>query len=255
MTPACDESPVGAVQREQVVAQFAPAWQDALHHDAGAGRTARNLVEDRGHVRDDAALRDAHREVVDTDEQVQQSRCGHDGGPDATQDLGRGLTCDAVVADLHVRQPLMPRTPLGEAVAEQDDVACGQRLISCAGAAWARRLYVLYVYAADPGTAGGPARPEAVVDPQESMSLWVADPRLVHSALHRKHGFVADGAAPVESGCGAEPSSAVSRTANHNDRPLAMAHNRPDLGVVRTHHARLHGPRVSVAADARSLPR
>src|SRR5215212_6449775 len=45
-----------------------------------------------------------------------------------------------------------------------------------AGAAWARQLYVLYVYAADHGTGAGPAPLAAVIDPEESVALWVADP-------------------------------------------------------------------------------
>jgi GNAT superfamily N-acetyltransferase len=69
-----------------------------------------------------------------------------------------------------------------------------------AGAAWARQLYVLYVYAADHGTGAGPALLEAVVDPEESVALWVADPNPRAQAFYRKHGFVADGTAQVEGG-------------------------------------------------------
>jgi GNAT superfamily N-acetyltransferase len=68
------------------------------------------------------------------------------------------------------------------------------------GEAWARQLYVLYVYAADHGTGAGPALLEAVVDPEESAALWVADPNPRAQAFYRKHGFVADGAVQVESG-------------------------------------------------------
>jgi predicted GNAT family N-acyltransferase len=69
-----------------------------------------------------------------------------------------------------------------------------------AGAAWARQLYVLYVYAADHGTGAGPALLEAVVDPEESAALWVADPNPRAQAFYRRHGFVADGTAQVEDG-------------------------------------------------------
>jgi GNAT superfamily N-acetyltransferase len=69
-----------------------------------------------------------------------------------------------------------------------------------AGAAWARQLYVLYVVAADHGRGAGPALLEAVVDPQESVALWVADPSPRAQTFYRKHGFVADGAAQVEGG-------------------------------------------------------
>jgi hypothetical protein len=63
-----------------------------------------------------------------------------------------------------------------------------------AGATWARQLYVLYVHAADHGSGAGPALLAAVVDPEEPVALWVADP------FYRKHGFVADGTAQVEAG-------------------------------------------------------
>jgi predicted GNAT family N-acyltransferase len=69
-----------------------------------------------------------------------------------------------------------------------------------AGAAWRRQLYVLYVYAADHGTGAGPALLAAVVVPEESAALWVADPNPRAQAFYRKHGFVADGAAQVEDG-------------------------------------------------------
>ena len=60
--------------------------------------------------------------------------------------------------------------------------------------------YVLYVYAADPGTGAGRALLEAVIDPSESAALWVADPNPRAQAFYRKHGFVADGTTQVEGG-------------------------------------------------------
>jgi hypothetical protein len=45
-----------------------------------------------------------------------------------------------------------------------------------AAAAWARQLYVLDVHAADHGTGARPALLAAVVDPEEPVALWVADP-------------------------------------------------------------------------------
>jgi L-amino acid N-acyltransferase YncA len=69
-----------------------------------------------------------------------------------------------------------------------------------AAAAWARQLYVLYVYAADHGTAAGPGLLAAVIDPEESAALWVADPNPRAQAFYRKHGFVADGTTQVEDG-------------------------------------------------------
>jgi ribosomal protein S18 acetylase RimI-like enzyme len=87
------------------------------------------------------------------------------------------------------------------AVAERDDQLVGIAMSGPpldAAAAWARQLYVLYVYAADHGTGAGSALLEAVVEPEESAALWVADPNLRAQAFYRKHGFVADGTARVE---------------------------------------------------------
>ena len=89
------------------------------------------------------------------------------------------------------------------AVAERDAELVGIAMSgppSGAAATWARQLYVLYVYAADHGTDAGPALLEAVLDPEESAALWVADPNPRAQAFYRKHGFVADGTAQVEDG-------------------------------------------------------
>mgnify|MGYP003376659387 CR=1 FL=1 len=69
-----------------------------------------------------------------------------------------------------------------------------------ADAQWGRQLYVLYVYAAHHGTGAGPGLLGAVLDPDESAALWVADPNPRAQAFYRKHGFAADGAAQVEGG-------------------------------------------------------
>ena len=65
---------------------------------------------------------------------------------------------------------------------------------------WVRQLYVLYVRAAEHGRGAGPALLEAVVEPDESALLWVADPNPRAQAFYRKHGFVDDGAAQIEGG-------------------------------------------------------
>jgi ribosomal protein S18 acetylase RimI-like enzyme len=89
------------------------------------------------------------------------------------------------------------------AVAERDGELVGVAMSGPpldAGAGWARQLYVLYVLAADHGTDAGPALLWAVLDPEESAVLWVADPNPRAQAFYRKHGFVADGTAQVEDG-------------------------------------------------------
>jgi GNAT superfamily N-acetyltransferase len=89
------------------------------------------------------------------------------------------------------------------AVAERDGALIG---IAMSGppedvtAAWARQLYVLYVYAAGHGTGVGRALLEAVLDPAEAAALGVADPNPRAQAFYREHGFVADGTTQVEDG-------------------------------------------------------
>jgi GNAT superfamily N-acetyltransferase len=89
------------------------------------------------------------------------------------------------------------------AVAERDGELIGVAMSGPpldAGAAWVRQLYVLYVYAAEHGTGAGPALLDAVLDPQESVALWVADPNPRAQAFYRRRGFVADGTVQVEDG-------------------------------------------------------
>lgn len=89
------------------------------------------------------------------------------------------------------------------AVAERDSELIGIAMSGPpldAASAWARQLYVLYVYTADHGTGAGRALLEAVLDPSESAALWVADPNPRAQAFYRKHGFVADGKTQVDDG-------------------------------------------------------
>jgi len=89
------------------------------------------------------------------------------------------------------------------AVAERDNELIGIAMSGPpldTGAAWTRQLYVLYVRAVDHGTGAGRALMAAVIDPAESVALWVADPNPRAQAFYRKHGFVADGTAQVEDG-------------------------------------------------------
>jgi L-amino acid N-acyltransferase YncA len=135
------------------------------------------------------------------------------------QETYRGLMSDAVLDDpgfLAARERFWTATLTDErylenrvAVAERDDQLVGIAMSGPpldAAAAWARQLYVLYVYAADHGTAAGSALLGAVVDSEESAALWVADPNpRAQARSYRKHGFVADGTAQVEDGGAGDP--------------------------------------------------
>jgi len=129
------------------------------------------------------------------------------------QETYRGLMSDAVLDDpdlLAARERFWTAAVTDEryrdnrvAVAERDGELVGIAMSGPpldAAAAWARQLYVLYVYSADHGTGAGRALLEAVVDPDESAALWVADPNPRAQAFYRKHGFVPDGTAQVEDG-------------------------------------------------------
>jgi GNAT superfamily N-acetyltransferase len=105
------------------------------------------------------------------------------------QETYRGLMSDAVLDNpgfLAIRERFWTAALIDEryrencvAVAERDRELVGVGMSGPpldAAAAWARQLYVLYVYASDHGTGAGRALLEAVVDPGESAALWVADP-------------------------------------------------------------------------------
>lgn len=67
-------------------------------------------------------------------------------------------------------------------------------------ATWHQQLYALYTRAAVHGSGAGPALLAAVLAPQGSAGLWVADPNPRAQAFYRKHGFSPDGATKVEDG-------------------------------------------------------
>jgi GNAT superfamily N-acetyltransferase len=129
------------------------------------------------------------------------------------QQTYRGLMSDAVLDDpgfLVARERFWTaaltderyrenRVAVAERVGEMVGIAMSGPPLDAA-AAWARQLYVLYVDAAHHGTGVGPALLQAVVDPEESVALWVADPNPRAHAFYRKHGFVADGTVQVEDG-------------------------------------------------------
>jgi GNAT superfamily N-acetyltransferase len=129
------------------------------------------------------------------------------------QETYRGLMSDAVLDDpgfLAARERFWTAALTDEryrvnrvAVAERDGELVGIAMSGPpldAAATEARQLYVLYVLAADHGTGAGRALLEAVVDPAESVALWVADPNPRAQAFYRRHGFVADGSVQVQDG-------------------------------------------------------
>lgn len=129
------------------------------------------------------------------------------------QETYRGLMSDAVLDDPDLpaaRERMWTAALTGEryrrnrvAVAERDDELVGIAMSGPpedATAACTRQLYVLYVYAADHGTGVGRALLEAVIDPAESVVLWVADPNPRAQAFYRKHGFAPDGTVQVQDG-------------------------------------------------------
>jgi GNAT superfamily N-acetyltransferase len=129
------------------------------------------------------------------------------------QETYRGLMPDAVLDDpglLTARERFWTAALTHEryrenraAVADRDGELVGVAMSGPAldaAVAWQRQLYVLYVLTAEHGTGAGSALLAAVVEPQDSVGLWVADPNPRAQAFYRKHGFVADGATRVEDG-------------------------------------------------------
>jgi GNAT superfamily N-acetyltransferase len=65
---------------------------------------------------------------------------------------------------------------------------------------WDTQLYVLYSYASVHGLGAGADLLNAVIGPETSAALWVADPNPRAQAFYRKHGFWPDGASKVDDG-------------------------------------------------------
>lgn len=129
------------------------------------------------------------------------------------QETYRGLMADTVLDDpdfLASRERFWTAVLTEErfranrvAVAERDSDVIGVAMSGPSldtAAAWTRQLYVLYVYAAHHGSGAGSMLLDAVVDPQESVALWVANPNPRAQAFYRNHGFVPDGATQVDDG-------------------------------------------------------
>lgn len=124
--------------------------------------------------------------------------------PDAVLDdptlLGRRETFwTAALSDERYRDNVV-------AVAERDAELVGIAMSGPpldTGVRWSRQVYVLYVLAAHHGTGVGPALLEAVVPPEESVALWVADaksPEVLPQARlrprRREHGRLRDAGDP-----------------------------------------------------------
>lgn len=62
------------------------------------------------------------------------------------------------------------------------------------------QLYLIYLLQSVQGSGAGQAMLDAVLKPEESMVLWVADPNPRAQAFYRRNGFQADGAAKEEDG-------------------------------------------------------
>ena len=89
------------------------------------------------------------------------------------------------------------------AVAERDGALIGVAMAGppeTAEPGWDLHLYVLYVLAAQHGSGAGTALLDAVLGPDESAALWVADPNPRAQAFYVKNGFVPDGTVQVEDG-------------------------------------------------------
>jgi L-amino acid N-acyltransferase YncA len=69
-----------------------------------------------------------------------------------------------------------------------------------ADSTWQTQLFVMYAYAAQHGSGVGRLLLDAVVDPNESAALWVADPNSRAQAFYRKCRFIADGTSAVQDG-------------------------------------------------------
>ena len=129
------------------------------------------------------------------------------------QETYRGLMPDAVLDDpgFPAARERMWTAALTEGRYRQNRVAVAERDGALVGiamsgppkgspAAGTRHLFVLYVHAADHGTGAGHALLEAVVDPADTVTLWVVDPNPRAQAFYRKHGFVPDGTSQVDDG-------------------------------------------------------
>ncbi len=127
----------------------------------------------------------------------------------AWQEAYRGLFSDAILDDpgFVARREHFWTVVLGDAsgrsraaLAEVDGEVVGLALSGPSETADAdRQLFNLYLLAAHHGSGAGTALLDAVVDAQDDVILWVADPNPRAQAFYRKQGFASDGPVKVES--------------------------------------------------------
>lgn len=128
----------------------------------------------------------------------------------AWQEAYRGLFSDAILDDptFVPRRERFWTNVLADdsgrtraALAEIDGDVVGLALSGPSETADAQRqLYNLYLLAAHHGSGAGRALLDAVLDADEDVILWVADPNPRAQAFYRKQGFAPDGPVKVEQG-------------------------------------------------------
>lgn len=113
------------------------------------------------------------------------------------------------------------RRDFSSAIADQDGIIIG---IALSGPLPAdergsdRHLFVLYTYTAIHGSGVGQRLLDAVVDPEERTSLWVADPNPRAQAFYRRNGFTCDGGVKTDEYDGVREIRMI------RDRPEVPAH-------------------------------
>ncbi|MDL9979397.1 GNAT family N-acetyltransferase [Microbacterium sp. ASV49] len=130
------------------------------------------------------------------------------GHVQAWQEAYRGLFSDAILDDptfIPRRERFWANVLADDsgrtraALAEIDGEVVGLALSGPSETADAeRQLYNLYLLAAHYGSGAGAALLNAVVDPDEDVILWVADPNPRAQAFYRKQGFAPDGPVKIE---------------------------------------------------------
>lgn len=127
----------------------------------------------------------------------------------AWQEAYRGLFADAILDDptFVARRERFWTAVLADdserrraALAEVDGEVVGLALSGPSETAGAQRqLYNLYLLADHHGSGAGAALLDAIVDPEDDVILWVADPNPRAQAFYLRQGFMFDGPVKVES--------------------------------------------------------